>query len=39
MKKKTKVIEQQNTDIDAISGATVTTNAYLMAIEDALNSD
>ena len=32
-----KVIESQNTDIDAISGATVTTNAYLMAIEDALN--
>ena len=32
-----KVIKTQSTDIDAISGATVTTNAYLMAIEDALN--
>jgi len=32
-----KVIEEQSTDIDAISGATVTTNAYLVAIEDALN--
>jgi len=32
-----KVIEAQSTDIDAISGATVTTKAYLMAIENALN--
>ena len=32
-----KVIKAQSTNIDAISGATVTTNAYLMAIEDALN--
>jgi len=31
-----KVIEAQSTDIDAFSGATVTSNAYLMAIEDAL---
>jgi len=31
------VIEHQNTTIDAISGATVTTKAYLKAIENALN--
>ena len=27
---------KQSTDIDAVSGATVSTNAYLLAIEDAL---
>lgn len=30
------VIEKQSTDIDAVSGATVSTNGYLLAIEDAL---
>lgn len=30
------VIEAQNTTVDAISGATVTCNAYLKAIENAL---
>jgi uncharacterized protein with FMN-binding domain len=32
-----KVIEDQTTDIDTISGATVTSKAYLKAIEMALN--
>lgn len=31
-----RVIEKQDTKIDAVSGATVTTKAYLKAIEDAL---
>jgi len=31
-----RVIEKQNTDIDMISGATVTGKAYLKSIEDAL---
>jgi len=31
-----RVIEAQDTQIDAVSGATVTTNAYLRAIENAL---
>ena len=31
-----RVIEVQNTHIDAVAGATVTTNAYLLAIENAL---
>ena len=31
-----RVIEAQDTIIDAIAGSTVTTNAYLKAIEDAL---
>ncbi len=31
-----RVLENQNTQIDAVSGATVTTKAYLKAIEDAL---
>ena len=31
------VIEEQNTNIDAITGATVSCNAYLKAIENALN--
>ena len=31
-----RVMEKQNTQIDAVSGATVTTKAYLKAIEDAL---
>lgn len=31
-----RVIENQGTQIDAVAGATVTTNAYLKAIEDAL---
>lgn len=31
-----RVIDKQSTDIDAVSGATVTTKAYLKAIEDAL---
>ncbi|WKY47915.1 FMN-binding protein [Eubacteriaceae bacterium ES3] len=30
------VFEQQNTDVDVISGATVTSKAYLMSIENAL---
>jgi len=30
------VLEKQNIDIDAVSGATVTGKAYLKAIEDAL---
>lgn len=32
-----KVIEKQNIDVDAISGATATCNAYLKAMEDAFN--
>ncbi|MCL2696707.1 MAG: FMN-binding protein [Oscillospiraceae bacterium] len=32
-----RVIAAQNTDVDAFSGATVTSNAYLKAIENALN--
>ena len=31
-----RVIESQNTTVDTVSGATVTSKAYLMAIEDAL---
>lgn len=31
-----RVMETQNTQIDAVTGATVTTKAYLKAIEDAL---
>lgn len=31
----TKVIERQNTDVDIVSGATVTSKAYLKAIENA----
>lgn len=32
-----KVIEAQDTDVDAVSGATVTCKAYLKSIENALN--
>jgi uncharacterized protein with FMN-binding domain len=32
-----KVIEKQNTNVDVVSGATVTSKAYLKAIENALN--
>ena len=32
-----RVIEAQNTQIDAVSGATVTSKAYLKAIENAFN--
>ena len=32
-----KVLDRQNTDVDLISGATVTNKAYLKAIENALN--
>jgi len=32
-----RVIEAQNTTVDAVSGATVTSKAYLKAIENALN--
>ena len=32
-----RVMQAQNTRIDAVSGSTLTTNAYLMAIENALN--
>ena len=32
-----RVIEAQDTKVDAVSGATVTSKAYLKAIEDALN--
>lgn len=32
-----KVIEAQDTKVDLVSGATVTSNAYLKSIEDALN--
>ncbi|MBC2582154.1 FMN-binding protein [Clostridium sp. DJ247] len=31
-----KVVKKQNTDVDVVSGATVTSKAYLKAIEDAL---
>lgn len=31
-----RVIEKQNVDVDAVSGATVTSKAYLKAIENAL---
>lgn len=34
-----RVIDLQDTRIDAISGATATTHAYLKAIENALNND
>ncbi len=33
------VIEAQNTDIDMVAGATVSTIAYLKAIENALNGE
>lgn len=33
-----RVIAAQDTKVDAVSGATVTSKAYLKAIEDALNS-
>lgn len=33
------VIGKQNTTVDVISGATVTSKAYLKSIEDALNND
>lgn len=32
-----KVIERQNTNVDIVSGATVTSKAYLKAIENALS--
>jgi len=32
-----RVIENQNTTVDTVSGATVTSKAYLKAIENALN--
>jgi uncharacterized protein with FMN-binding domain len=32
-----KVIEKQDTNVDVVSGATVTSKAYLKAIENALN--
>jgi uncharacterized protein with FMN-binding domain len=32
-----RVLESQNTQVDAVSGATVTSKAYLKAIEDAIN--
>lgn len=31
------VIEKQNTDVDVVSGATVTSKAYLKAVENALS--
>jgi uncharacterized protein with FMN-binding domain len=31
-----RVVEKQNTNLDAVSGATVTTKAYLKSIENAL---
>jgi len=34
-----RVLEAQDTRVDAVSGATVTSKAYLKAIEDALNLD
>jgi len=34
-----RVIEAQSTDIDAVSGATVTSKAYLKAIENALDDE
>lgn len=33
----TRVIEKQNTDVDVVSGATVTSKAYLKAIENAVS--
>lgn len=33
----TRVIQEQNTTVDAVSGGTVTSKAYLKAIENALN--
>lgn len=32
-----RVIDKQNVDIEAVSGATVTTKAYLKSVENALN--
>ncbi|HHV60819.1 MAG TPA: FMN-binding protein [Clostridiaceae bacterium] len=32
-----RVMEKQNTDVDVISGATVTCKAYLKSVEDALS--
>jgi uncharacterized protein with FMN-binding domain len=32
-----RVIAEQNTIVDAVTGATVSSKAYLMAIEDAIN--
>ena len=32
-----RVLESQDTQVDAVSGATVTSKAYLKAIEDALS--
>lgn len=32
-----RVIENQNTKVDVVSGSTVTSKAYLMSIENALN--
>ena len=32
-----RVLDVQNTQVDAVAGATVTSKAYLKAIEDALN--
>lgn len=34
-----KVIRSQNTTVDAVSGATVTSKAYLKSIENALNNN
>jgi len=31
------VVEEQSTDIDTVSGATYTSDAYLVAVEDALS--
>lgn len=33
-----KVLAEQAVDVDAVTGATVSSNAYLLAIEDALSS-
>ncbi len=33
-----RVLEQQRIDVDAVSGATATSKAYLLAVEDALSS-
>lgn len=33
-----KVLEEQAVDVDAVTGATATSKAYLLAIEDALSS-
>lgn len=32
-----RIIEKQSTDVEVVSGATITSKAYLKAIEDALN--